>query len=69
MKQDINHRALPARYGRPRETASRYRCGISTLYFWVKTRDGFPRPQKLGPRTTVFDWDAIDAYLASQAKG
>jgi predicted DNA-binding transcriptional regulator AlpA len=63
MKSESTLQTHSPRYGRPKETAARYRCGVSTLYAWVQTRDGFPRPRKLGPRTTVFDWDAIDAFL------
>ena len=39
----------------------------ATLWRWVK-EDRFPAPFKLGPNTTVFDLDQIEAFLAQQAE-
>jgi hypothetical protein len=34
---------------------------------WVKTWPGFPKPLKAGQRVTLFDLNAIEAFLISQA--
>lgn len=39
----------------------------ATLWRWVK-EDRFPAPFKLGPNTTVFDLDLVEAFLAQQAE-
>ena len=40
----------------------------ATIWRWV--RDGrFPKPFSLGPSTTVFDLDQVDAFVIEQAKG
>ena len=39
--------------------------GPATIWRW--TRKGtFPKPYKLGENTTVWDADAVDAFLATQ---
>ena len=40
----------------------------ATIWRWV-AGGKFPRPFKLGPNTTVFDLDQVDAWLAQQAAG
>lgn len=37
----------------------------ATVWRWVQ-RGTFPKPFKLGARTTVWDYDEIRAYLARQ---
>ena len=40
----------------------------ATIWRWV--REGrFPKPFKIGPATTVWDADQVDAFLAQQAGG
>lgn len=40
----------------------------ATIWRWVA--DGkFPKPFKLGPNTTVWDLDQVEAFLAQQAAG
>ena len=39
----------------------------ATVWRWVK-EGKFPAPFKLGPNTTVFDLDQVDAFLAQQAE-
>lgn len=39
----------------------------ATVWRWV--REGkMPKPFKLGPNTTVFDLDQVEAFLAQQAE-
>lgn len=38
----------------------------ATVWRWVAT-GRFPPPFKLGPNTTVWDLDAVEAHLAQQA--
>jgi len=40
----------------------------ATLWRWVK-EGTFPAPFKLGPNTTVWDLDRVEAHLAEQAAG
>jgi prophage regulatory protein len=40
----------------------------ATIWRWVKAGT-FPPPFKLGPNTTVFDLDRIEAHLAQSAGG
>ena len=54
------------RLERPRPTADYLRISLSTLWHWSKTKDGFPRPIKAGQRVTLFDLNAIDAWLQNQ---
>jgi len=40
----------------------------ATVWRWV-AEGKFPKPFKLGPNTTVFDLDQVEAFLAKQAEG
>ena len=40
----------------------------ATIWRWV-AEGKFPRPFKLGPNTTVWDLDQVEAFLAHQAAG
>ena len=40
----------------------------ATVWRWV-AEGKFPKPFKLGPNTTVFDLDQVEAFLAQQAAG
>jgi predicted DNA-binding transcriptional regulator AlpA len=48
---------------RAKGAAAYFNIAPSTLWLWVKTRDGFPQPLKAGEKVTLFDVAAIDAYL------
>ena len=50
-------------YLRPKQAASYFGIGVSTLWQWLKTRPGFPPAIKAGPRTTLIDVPATAAYL------
>jgi predicted DNA-binding transcriptional regulator AlpA len=39
---------------RPSQAAVLFGVHISTIWRWVAERDDFPKPRKVGPRTTVF---------------
>ena len=54
------------RYARIKEASAHFSISRSTLWHWCKTRDGFPKPIKAGQRVTLFDLNAIDAWLQSQ---
>lgn len=54
------------RYERAAEASKYFRIGRSTLWLWVKTRPGFPKPYRIGDRVTVFDLDEIESFLRSQ---
>ena len=52
---------------RPVNAAKKLGIGLSTLWLKVKKEPDFPKPFKLGPRTTIFIESELDAYLASCA--
>ena len=54
-------------YARARGASEHFQIARSTLWQWVKTRHGFPQPLKAGPKVTLFDLNAIEAYLKAQA--
>lgn len=51
------------RYLRARELCDYLQIAQSTLWVWVKNRPGFPSPIKAGPKVTLFDVQAIEAFL------
>jgi predicted DNA-binding transcriptional regulator AlpA len=52
---------------RPTQAAIKCAIALSTLWLKAKTDPDFPKPFKLGPRTTVFFEDELDEYLAKCA--
>ncbi len=46
--------------------AGRLPVSPATLWRWV-AQSKFPAPFKLGPNTTVWDLDQVEAFLAQQA--
>lgn len=50
-------------YRRASEVCEHFQIAPSTLWNWVKSREGFPQPIKAGPKVTLFDVDAIEHYL------
>jgi predicted DNA-binding transcriptional regulator AlpA len=40
----------------------------ATIWRWV-SEGKFPKPFKLGPNTTVWDLDLVEAFLVQQAAG
>ena len=54
-------------YARARTACAHFQIARSTLWQWVKSRDGFPQPLKAGEKVTLFDINAIDAFLKAQA--
>jgi predicted DNA-binding transcriptional regulator AlpA len=53
-------------FARTKETCERYKISRATLWRWLKDRKDFPQPYKAGPRVTLFDLNAIDAYLGAK---
>ena len=45
-----------------RQVAAALGCGKSTVWEWVKTVPGFPRPYKLGYRITRWKVSEVEAY-------
>jgi predicted DNA-binding transcriptional regulator AlpA len=41
----------------------------STLYGWIATRPGFPKPIKIGTNSVVFDVQEIDEFMALRREG
>ena len=48
---------------RARVVCAHLKISDSTLWHWAKTREDFPQPVKAGPRVTLFDLTAINAWL------
>ena len=56
------------RYARAKGACSHFQIARSTLWFWVKSRPGFPQPLKAGAKVTLFDLNAIEEFLRSQSE-
>ena len=52
---------------RPAEASEKLGIGLSTLWLRAKNDPNFPKPFKLGPRTTIFFEHELDGYLAACA--
>lgn len=65
MKHEETPRAgqTHPQYCRPKQAAEHLQIAVSTLWVWAKTRGEPFRPIKAGPRVTLFNLDAIEAYL------
>lgn len=59
----------PPNYVRAKQAAAHLKINPSTLWDWAKKRPDFPKPVKAGPGVTLFDLNAIDAWLQSCATG
>ena len=55
-------------YARAKTACAHFQIARSTLWQWIKTRKGFPQPLKAGPKVSLHDLNAIDAYLKSDAQ-
>lgn len=64
----MTHENQPPSAAMRAEAAGAY-LGVSASSVWVKSREDpkFPKPRKLGNRTTVWLRAELDAYLASLA--
>ncbi|BDT73130.1 hypothetical protein os4_26770 [Comamonadaceae bacterium OS-4] len=54
-------------YARAKVACAYFQIARSTLWQWVKSRQGFPQPLKAGEKVALFDINAIDAFLKAQA--
>ena len=54
-------------YGRAKDVRAHFKISRSTLWRWIKEREGFPQPIHAGVRVTLFDLTAIAAYLIDQS--
>ena len=54
-------------YARAKAACAHFQIARSTLWQWTKSRHGFPHPLKAGEKVTLFDINAIDAFLKAQA--
>jgi prophage regulatory protein len=52
---------------RPAKAAEKLAIGLSTLWLKAKNDPDFPKPFKLGPRTTIFFESELDQYLTNCA--
>jgi prophage regulatory protein len=60
--------SLPSTSLRPLQAARFLGIGESTFHRWTKERPDFPKPIKLGPRTTVYPMDKLIAWRDAQAE-
>ena len=54
-------------YARAKAASAHFQIARSTLWQWTKARQGFPQPLRAGEKVTLFDINAIDAFLKAQA--
>jgi predicted DNA-binding transcriptional regulator AlpA len=57
------------RFARANGACQHFQIARSTLWLWVKTRPGFPKPLKASEKVTLFDLRAIEDYLRDHAEG
>ncbi|MEE4118307.1 MAG: AlpA family phage regulatory protein [Paracoccaceae bacterium] len=55
------------RYVSDQFLAERYSKTRGTIWNWARGDTGFPKPVKLGPATTRWDLDEIEAWEARKA--
>ena len=65
-KNFIEDTAAKPHYARAKAASAHFQIARSTLWSWTKNRHGFPQPLKAGVKVTLFDINAIDAFLKSQ---
>lgn len=53
---------------RPKDAAAFLGLGLSTFWRWAKLREDFPRPIKLGTRTTVYRLEDLTAWRDAQGQ-
>ena len=58
----------PNNYARAKAACAHFQIARSTLWLWIKTRKGFPQPLRAGPKVSLHDLNAIDAFLRSDAQ-
>lgn len=54
-------------YARAKAACAHFQIARSTLWAWIKTRHGFPQPLRAGPKVSLHDINAIDAFLKADA--
>lgn len=54
-------------YARAKAACAHFQIARSTLWQWIKTRHGFPQPLMAGPKVSLHDLNAIEAFLKSDA--
>ncbi|WP_421954715.1 helix-turn-helix transcriptional regulator [Polaromonas sp.] len=69
MKSNHDNNSTGTRYMRAKAASAYFQIAKSTLWLWVKTREGFPQPIKAGSKVTLFDVDAIERYIGSSERG
>lgn len=55
------------RFARAKGACQHFQIARSTLWLWVKTRPGFPKPLKASEKVTLFDLRAIEEFLRTHA--
>ncbi|KWT83710.1 MULTISPECIES: AlpA family phage regulatory protein [unclassified Variovorax] len=64
--------SIPTRAGRrlarAAKAAAHFDIAKSTLWHWAATRHDFPKPLRVGKRLTLFDLDAIEAYIVEASE-
>ena len=65
MKLSPQH--FEQRFARAKGACQHFQIARSTLWLWVKTRLGFPKPLKASEKVTLFDLRAIEEFLKAHA--
>ena len=55
------------RFARAKGACQYFQIARSTLWLWVKTRPGFPKPLKASEKVTLFDLLAIEEFLKTHS--
>lgn len=55
------------RLGRVKEAAAALGgVGVATVWRWARTNPAFPQPLRIGPNTTMFDLDELEAWVLAK---
>lgn len=64
---NFNHDNEKAYHARAKSAAEHFDISVSTLWNWAKNRVGFPKPIRASSRVTLWDINAITAYIKADA--
>ncbi len=54
---------MTQKYLRVNEVAKFLSVSRATIYRWIHSNSNFPKPIKLGERSTVFDFDEVKTFV------
>lgn len=65
VNKDIKKPIKEKTWYRAKQLSEYLGCGVSTVWWLAKNKDGFPQPKKLTPNLSIWDIKKVDEYLNS----